>query len=166
MQQWLCLFAILLSTTLQANFPAQTCWQNKRRKELMLGFWVSLVGTQGLAHCVALTLTFGNCEGRQKKQTKKAVSWYPNCCVTGHSSFTQQPLSPPTTWIFITLLLCPRVVFFPPTQRPVVLCLIGPDIWKGPWIKRKKVVYDDWRTLLEAEREKNGILKEAELLHI
>lgn len=33
----------------------------------MLGFWESLMGTRGLAHCVTLTLTFGNGEGRQKK---------------------------------------------------------------------------------------------------
>lgn len=35
-------------------------------------------------------------------------------------------------------LLCPWAVFFFSTQRPVVLCLIGPDIWKGLWIKKKK----------------------------
>lgn len=161
-QQWLCLFAILLSTTLQANFPAQTCWQNKRRKELMLGFWESLVGTRGLAHCVAVTLTFGNGE----RETKKSSLLISKLFATGHSPFRQQPLSPPTTWIFITPLLCPRVVFFSPHPET---CR---DVFDWPWHLKRSLNKGEKSCLWQLENTtwsiegKNGILKEAELLHI
>lgn len=83
----------------------------------------------------------GGWEKVLKKLTFSAISFLTNCFATAHSPVKQQSLSPPAAWIFMISSLFFSALwagcfFF--TQRPVVLCLIGPDIWKGPWIKEKK----------------------------
>lgn len=124
-------------------------------KELKLGFWESLVGTLSRSRWVC-DIDIWKLWGGEKKNFFFFLScllpYKPFCHC---SQFSETAVTEPYNHMNIhesTLLLCPlSCIFFFFTQRPVVLCLIGPDICKGPWIKKKKVVYDNWRTLLAAE---------------
>lgn len=53
--------------------------KEEKKKELELVFWESLVGTQRLAHCGSLTLTFGNGEGGKKRKKEKKNLLFFNC---------------------------------------------------------------------------------------
>lgn len=62
------------------------------------------MGTQSLAHCGSVTLTFGNGEGekgllrkKKKKPTFFQLSCLTNCLASAHSAQRQQPLNLPTT---------------------------------------------------------------------
>lgn len=104
------------------------------KKQLELGFWESLVGTQSFGHCGSVTLTFGHGEGEKRVKSLlffPAVSYHTNCFATAHNSQRQQSLNPSNHMNMhdkSAFLLCPLSCIFFSTQRPVVLCLIGPDI--------------------------------------
>lgn len=150
------LFAILLSTTSQRKLFCLNLLTRRKGKKS----WSWCFGSHSWAHSALAIVGLWHWHldmVRGRKELKAyfffQLSLSTNCFATAHNSRRQQSLNLPTTWIcmisplFFSALWA--VFFF--TQRPVVLCLIGPDIWKGPWIKKKKVVYDNWRTLLAAE---------------
>lgn len=74
--------------------------KEREKKEMELGFWESLMGTQCFGHCGSVTLTFGH-GGGERKELKayffSAVSYHTNCFATAHSSQRQQSLNLPTT---------------------------------------------------------------------
>lgn len=48
----------------------------KKKKSWSWWFWESLVGTQSLAHCGSVTLTFGNGEGEKGLLRKKKLTFF------------------------------------------------------------------------------------------
>lgn len=159
-QWWLCLFAVLLSTTLPTNFPAQICWQIKRRrgkKRVDVGILGVTRGHTRPCPLCCFDIDIWKGWGGDKKSCLLISQPFS----AGHSSFRQQPLSPPTTWIFITPLLCPPQLYFishPETCRAV---------FDWPWhLKRslnkgkKSCLWKLENTTWSREEEKNGILKE------
>lgn len=154
------------------NFSAQICWRREGgeggTKQSELGFWESLAGNHSFCHCGSVTLTFGHGEGEKRVNSILFSSchtfFFCHC-----SQFPETAVIEPTNNMNMhdksAFLLCPLSCIFFPTQRPVVLCLIGPDIWKGPWVKRKKNLF---MTTGEPslQQSKNGILKGAQLPHI
>lgn len=73
--------------------------RERGKKQLELGFWESLVGTQSSGHCGPATLTFGHGEGekRVKSLLFSAVSYRTNCFANAHNPQRQQSLNLPST---------------------------------------------------------------------
>lgn len=144
----------------EKTFLSKFADEEKRdKKKMEFGFWKSLMGAHNALAIVALWHWHLDLVVEGVERVKSLLFF--SCLLT------DKPFLPLLTilrdsshWTFLNMNMHDKsaffsalwAVFFFSIQRPVVLCLIGPDIWKGPWIKKKKkVVYDNWRTLLAAE---------------
>lgn len=166
-ERWLCLFAVLLSTTSQRKLflPKFADGKKVRGKEMELGIWESLMGIKSFGHCGSVTLTFGHGGGELK-------AYFSPLCLLPHKLFchwsqlSETAVIEPSSYMNMhdkSFLLCPLSCFFSFffffSSRDLSCC-----IWLAltfekvlEWKKnkeergeKKKVVYDNWRTRLAA----------------